>query len=201
MKSTCTFCEKHALFVKSTWKATKTADSTQLSHLDLVFQRVQWEGQLGIYLNFGSVWWCTYVFCDACGAHVCMWCMYMYMVQKICTCNWWCMWCMYVYMVHLCTHTSVLWCMNVCMVHICTYNCVYINYNAWMCVCILVLMCMWYICLFGASMCMWCMYHMSFFIMCMNVYPYNYDACMFTCMCTHVSVCACGVYMLVFWYP
>ena len=31
---------------------------------------------------------------DACGAHVCMWCMY-------------------VYVVHLCTYICVWWCMNV----------------------------------------------------------------------------------------
>ena len=36
------------VFVKSTLKSTKTADSTQISHLDLVFHRGQREGQLGI---------------------------------------------------------------------------------------------------------------------------------------------------------
>ena len=47
--------------MKSTWKATKTTDSTQISHFDLVFCRVQREGQLGrsyILMVFG-------------GAHVC----------------------------------------------------------------------------------------------------------------------------------
>ena len=42
------FCENHVLFMKSTSKATKTADLTQISHFDLVCHRVQREGQLGI---------------------------------------------------------------------------------------------------------------------------------------------------------
>ena len=54
MKST-TFHEKH-------WKATKTADSTQISHLDLVFHRVQRESQLGI----------SYILVVFGGAHVCL---------------------------------------------------------------------------------------------------------------------------------
>ena len=41
VKSTCTFHEKHL-------KSNKAADSTQISHFDLVFQRVQGEGQLGM---------------------------------------------------------------------------------------------------------------------------------------------------------
>ena len=41
--------------VRFSWKATKTADSTQMSNFDLVFHRVRREGQLGIYLNF---WQC-----------------------------------------------------------------------------------------------------------------------------------------------
>ena len=68
-----TFCIKsgafHEKYMKSTWKTTKTADSTQVSHFDLVFHRVQREGQLGIsyiLLLFGG----------ACGACVCKWCMY-----------------------------------------------------------------------------------------------------------------------------
>ena len=54
------FHEKWHFFMKSTWKATKTSDSTQISHFDLVFHRVQREGQLGISY-FGSIWWCMYV--------------------------------------------------------------------------------------------------------------------------------------------
>ena len=38
----CTFCEKYLCF---SWKATKTVDSTQIFHFDLVFHRVQREGQ------------------------------------------------------------------------------------------------------------------------------------------------------------
>ena len=37
---------KNVLFI---WEITKTADSTQIFHLDLVFHRVQWEGQLGVW--------------------------------------------------------------------------------------------------------------------------------------------------------
>ena len=43
------FVWKPTLSMKSTWKATKTADSTQISHYDLVFCRVQREGQLDIF--------------------------------------------------------------------------------------------------------------------------------------------------------
>ena len=81
----CAFHEKHLKSEKQHWKATKTADSTQISHLDLVFHRVQREGQLCMF------WWC--------------------LVVHMCVC--WCMWCMYVYVVHLCTHICVWWCMNV----------------------------------------------------------------------------------------
>ena len=49
-------------YVKSTWKATKTIDSTQIFHFDLVFHRVQREGQLGI----------SYIFVVFGGAHVCL---------------------------------------------------------------------------------------------------------------------------------
>ena len=43
-------------------KATKTADSTQISHYDLVFHRVQREGQLDI----------SYILVVFGGAHVCL---------------------------------------------------------------------------------------------------------------------------------
>ena len=40
----------------------QTADSTQISHFDLVFHRIHREGQLGMYLNF---WQCLVVhLCD-----------------------------------------------------------------------------------------------------------------------------------------
>ena len=42
---TALFTENHWSFH---WKATKTSDSTQISNYDLVFHRVQREGQLGI---------------------------------------------------------------------------------------------------------------------------------------------------------
>ena len=105
----CTFIWKVALFMKSTWKcafhvksawkATKTADSTQISHFDLVFHRVQREGQLGIYLNFlvvfGGAHMCLVmhvVHMCACGACMCIWYIYAHM------CVWWCM---YVYMLYM----------------------------------------------------------------------------------------------------
>ena len=56
-------------------KSTKTANSTQISHLDLVFHRVQREGQLGIsyiLVVFGG----AHVFGGAC---MCIWCTYMYL--------------------------------------------------------------------------------------------------------------------------
>ena len=59
------------------------------------------------------------VFDDAYGAHVCMWCMYVYMVH-LCThvfggaCGE-CIWYMYVYIVHLCTHVCLV-------VHVCVYG-------------------------------------------------------------------------------
>ena len=64
------------LFMKSTWKATKTTDSTQISHFDLVFHRVQREGQLGrsyILMVFGGAHVCLVV-------HVCVYgaCMHTY---------------------------------------------------------------------------------------------------------------------------
>ena len=73
------FCEKHLKSEKHNEKHQKkqnnkkqTADSTQISHLDLVFHRVQREGQLGIsyiLVVFGG----AHVFGGAC---MCMWCMY-----------------------------------------------------------------------------------------------------------------------------
>ena len=53
-----TFCMKPALSMKSTSKATKTFDSTQISHFDLVFCRVQRKSQLDIsyiLVVFGGV--------------------------------------------------------------------------------------------------------------------------------------------------
>ena len=55
-----TFHEKWCL--KSTWKATKIANSTQISHFDLVFYRIQMKDQLGI----------TYILVIFGGAHVCL---------------------------------------------------------------------------------------------------------------------------------
>ena len=60
---------------KAQWKAPKTAGSTQISHLDLVFHRVQREGQLGIsyiLVVFGG----AHVFGGAC---MCIWCTHMYL--------------------------------------------------------------------------------------------------------------------------
>ena len=80
----CLFSWKVALFIKSTWKAlkstwkvTKTADSTQISHFDLVFHRVQREGQLGIS-------YILVVFGGACGACMCKWCMYTHILTQFC---------------------------------------------------------------------------------------------------------------------
>ena len=78
------------------------------------------------------------MFSDACGVHVCMWCMYMVHLYApvigdayghMCACMYlWCiyaphvfggacmcMWCMYVYMVHLCIHICLV-------VHECIYG-------------------------------------------------------------------------------
>ena len=55
LKSTALFTEKQQ----------KTADSTQISHYDLVFHRVQREGQLGI----------SYILVVFGGAYMCIWCM------------------------------------------------------------------------------------------------------------------------------
>ena len=69
--------ESIALFMKSTWKATKTTDSTQISHFDLVFHRIQREGQLGssyILMVFGGAHVCLVVHVCVYGAcmHTCL---------------------------------------------------------------------------------------------------------------------------------
>ena len=59
----CTFHEKYVKSIENIWKATKAADSTQVSHFDLVFHRVQREGQLGIcyiLVIFGGICIHTY---------------------------------------------------------------------------------------------------------------------------------------------
>ena len=68
----CTFHEKH------TWKTTKTADSTQISHFDLVFHRVQREGQLGI----------SYILVVFGGACMCKWYMYTHILTWFCFFSW-----------------------------------------------------------------------------------------------------------------
>ena len=97
VKTIAVFMKTIAVFVKSTCKvkSTKTADSTQISHFDLVFHRIQREGQLCISL----FWWCLVVHACVYGAH-------------ICTFNCACMWCMYVHVV-ICTHL---------VVHVCAYG-------------------------------------------------------------------------------
>ena len=62
-----TFCMKSGAFHEKYMKRTekhlnnnKTSDSTQMSHFDLVFHRVQRESQLGISF-FAGMWWCMYV--------------------------------------------------------------------------------------------------------------------------------------------
>ena len=64
------FHEKHLKSEKQHWKATKTADSTQISHLDLVFHRVQREDQLCMF------WWCLVV-------HMCL----LVHVVYVCVCD------------------------------------------------------------------------------------------------------------------
>ena len=74
--SLCCSVKSVALFMKSTWKATKTTDSTQISHFDLVFHRVQRECQLGrsyILMVFGGAHACLVVYKCVYGA-----CMYTY---------------------------------------------------------------------------------------------------------------------------
>ena len=68
---TGTFCEKH-------WKATKTSDSTQISHYDLVFHRVQRECQLCI----------CYILVVFGGACMCKWCMYTHILTWFCLFSW-----------------------------------------------------------------------------------------------------------------
>ena len=105
------FCEKWQFSPekwKAQWKAPKTADSTQISHLDLVFHRVQREGQLG-YLIF---WW--YLVVHMClVVHVCVY------GAHICTFNCVCIWNMYV---HVVIYAHIWWCMYVHMVHVCVYG-------------------------------------------------------------------------------
>ena len=114
----CSFCEKQqfswkALWFspekwKAQWKAPKTAGSTQISHLDLVFHRVQREGQLGNLI----FWW--YLVVHMClVVHVCV------HGAHICTFNCACMWCMYV---HVVIYAHIWWCMYVHMVHVCVYG-------------------------------------------------------------------------------
>ena len=68
---TGTFYEKH-------WKATKTSDSTQISHYDLVFHRVQRECQLCI----------CYILVVFGGACMCKWCMYTHILTWFCLFSW-----------------------------------------------------------------------------------------------------------------
>ena len=74
----CTFYMKSGTFswktLASTWKATKTADSIQISDFDLVFHRVQREGQLGIsyiLVVFGGACVCMCIWCM--NAHILTW--------------------------------------------------------------------------------------------------------------------------------
>ena len=185
--------EKRMLFMKSTWKATKTADSTQISHFDLVFHRDQREGQLGIsyiLVVFGCahvcLWcmWCMYVYMvhiyvpvigDACGAHVCIWCMYVYLCTYVFGGACMCIWCMFVYMVHLCTHVCLV--VHVCVygAHICTFN--------WWCMCMYVYMVHIYAPLIGDA---WCIY----------VYMVHYAH---MCLVVHVvHVCVYGASMHIY---
>ena len=71
----CFSLKKHCAFH---WKVTKTADSTQISHYDLVFHRVQSrEGQLGI----------SYILVVFGGACMCIWCMNAHICLH-CVLNW-----------------------------------------------------------------------------------------------------------------
>ena len=84
MKS-CTFHEKYMKStwkqLKRTWKTTKTADSTQISHFDLVFHRVQREGQL-------SISYILVVFGGVNGACMCKWYMYTHILIWFCWFSW-----------------------------------------------------------------------------------------------------------------
>ena len=75
------FVWKPALSMKSTWKATKTAHSTQISHYDLVFCRVQREGQLDIS-------YILVVFGGVCGACMFKWYMYTHILTWFCWFSW-----------------------------------------------------------------------------------------------------------------
>ena len=75
------FVQKPALSMKSTWKATKTADSTQISHYDLVFCRVQKEGQLDIS-------YILVVFGGVCGSCMFKWYMYTHTLTWFCWFSW-----------------------------------------------------------------------------------------------------------------
>ena len=168
MKSSA-FREKHVYFIwkvyafhEKHWKATKTADSTQISHFDLVFPRVHREGQLGIsyiLVVFGGAYVCLVVHvCShlflvvhvcACGA-----CMHMFLVVHVVHLSvWWHIWCMYVYVVHVWSHMFLV----VDVVHVCTHF--------WWCTCVHVM----YIHVYGAYM------HTCFMV---------YVVHMCACMCT-----------------
>ena len=67
--------------LKSTWKTTKTVDSIQISDFDLVFHRVQREGQLGIS-------YILVVFGGSCGACMCKWYMYTHILTWFCLFSW-----------------------------------------------------------------------------------------------------------------
>ena len=72
---TALFTEKCCAFH---WKATKTSNSTQISHYNLVFHRVQREGQLGI----------CYILVVFGGACMCKWCMYTHILTWFCLFSW-----------------------------------------------------------------------------------------------------------------
>ena len=78
LKITALFTENHCAFH---WKATKTADSTQISYFDLVFCRVQREGQLDIS-------YILVVFGGVCGAYMCKWYMYTHILTWFCLFSW-----------------------------------------------------------------------------------------------------------------
>ena len=75
------FVWKPALSMKSTWKATKTSDSTQISHYDLVFCRVQRKSQLDIS-------YILVVFGGVCGACMFKWYMYTLILTWFCWFSW-----------------------------------------------------------------------------------------------------------------
>ena len=81
----CTFHEKYKKStwkqLKRTWKTTKTADSTQISHFDMVFHRVQREGQL-------SISYILVVFGGVNGACMFKWYMYTHKLIWFCWFSW-----------------------------------------------------------------------------------------------------------------